>query len=947
VQYHVSPAPGSGYREPRAAFTSDAQRLSLDGDWRFRLVPSVEAVTEGFETDDFDDSAWDTLPVPSHWQLHGYGKPAYTNVRMPIPLEPPYVPDENPTGEYRREFRLESAWPRAVLRFEGVDSCFKVWFNGVELGHAKGSRLPSEFTVDGLLREGRNVVAVRVHQWSSGSYLEDQDMWWLSGIFRSVSLLAGPELEDFFVHADYDHYTGGGSVRVETSAPARLSIPELSLIDVPADQTHTFDAIEPWTAETPRLYRGELATGSERVPVRIGFRTVRVSDGLLTVNGRRVQFRGVNRHEWHPEHGRALPVEVMRHDILLMKQHNINAVRTSHYPPHPAFVDLCDELGLWVVDECDLETHAFQMVDWRGNPSDDPEWTDAMLDRMRRTVERDKNHPSVICWSLGNESGRGRNLADMAAWTRQRDPSRPIHYEHDYDSPHVDIYSRMYATHAEVEAIARRAEPPTEEPEHDAHRRGLPFILCEYAHAMGTGPGGLAEYQELFDTHPRCQGGFVWEWIDHGIQQSTSDGQIYFAYGGDFEEPVHDGNFVADGLLFPDRTPSPGLIEYKKVIEPVRITPTHTGVEIVNRYDYRDTRHLRFEWFAEEEGVRVGGGTLDVPPLETGQRTTVALPTMPHTTAETWVTVRAVLADDQPWADADHEVAWGQAQLVPARERSPHTAGKVHRGPLSLGPTVFDDTGQLRELGAIAVQGPTLQLWRAPTDNDRGHHGESVAMVWHGLGLDRLQHRLIGIAAHDDTLVVTTRVAPAGTDLGVLAAYEWRPDGQGVRLTVRADPVGPWPCPLPRIGVLLPIPSTLDNVRWYGRGPGEAYRDMCQAARVGRFDATVDELQTPYVFPQENGNRTDVRWATLANADGTGLRIDGHPTFDLAARRWSTEDLNRAGHTHELRDRGRLFVHIDHAHQGLGSASCGPGVLPQHRLLPVSATFTVTLTPLE
>jgi beta-galactosidase len=615
LPYYLDPAPGRGYLPPRAAFDSDASALVLDGDWRFRWSPRIPETD--FTDSGYADQDWATLPVPSHWQLRGYGQPAYTNVQYPFPVDPPFVPDENPTGDYRRGFTLPPDWPAgpAVLRFEGVDSCFKVWLNGVELGHATGSRLPVEFEVGELLRPGSNVLAVRVHQWSAASYLEDQDMWWLSGIFRSVTLLARPAagLPDFFVHADYDHVSGSGTLRVDVDVPATLTIPELGISDAPAGQPLALAAVQPWSAERPTLYEGELVTEGERVAVRIGFRTVRFDQGVLTVNGRPILLRGVNRHEWHPEHGRAVPLETMREDLLIMKRHNINAVRTSHYPPHPGFLALCDELGLWVIDECDLETHGFLFVEWRRNPSDDPAWAEALLDRMRRMVERDKNHPSVIGWSLGNESGAGANLAAMAAWAKNRDPSRFLHYEGDWDSRYVDVYSRMYATHAEVDAIGRGAEPVTEDPSADAHRRGLPFLQCEYGHAMGAGPGGLTEYQELFEKYQRIAGGFIWEWIDHGIAQVTEDGVRYFGYGGDFGEVVHDGNFVADGLLFPDRTPSPGLVEYKKVIEPVRITPGKNSVEIENRYDFADTAHLAFEWVAEAEGVQLRRGSLAVP----------------------------------------------------------------------------------------------------------------------------------------------------------------------------------------------------------------------------------------------------------------------------------------------------------------------------------------------
>jgi beta-galactosidase len=975
---HEDPRPSFGVLPPRAFGASDAPVLELSGAWRFRLSPRADG-DDGFAAPGFDDAGWATLPVPSHWQLHGHGAPAYTNVVYPFPVDPPRVPTDNPTGDHRLAFRLPADWPagRAVLRFEGVDSFFRVWLNGQELGSSAGSRLPVELdATEALRRGGDNLLAVRVHQWSAGSYLEDQDMWWLSGIFRPVRLLARPDggPEDWFVHAGYDHRTGSGTLRVDTDVPARLTVPELG-VDAAAGETVRVPAVAPWSAESPRLYDGLLASAGERVALRIGFRTVAVRDGLLTVNGRRVLFRGVNRHEFHPDLGRALPEAVMLQDVLLMKRHNLNAVRTSHYPPHPRFLELCDAYGLYVIDECDLETHGFEPLGWRGNPVDDARWREALVDRMARMVERDKNRPSVIMWSLGNESGAGRNLTAMADWARRRDPSRPLHYEGDRSCADVDVYSRMYATHAEVDRIGRRREEPLADPAVDARRRRLPFILCEYAHAMGNGPGGLTEYQELFERHPRCQGGFVWEWIDHGLRRRTADGREYFAYGGDFGEPLHDGNFVADGLLFPDRTPSPGLHELKKVVEPVRITPDPGGgVLVTNLYEVLDLSHLAFRWSLAEEGTEVATGPLAIPPLAPGDSATVPLPPLPATTRESWLTVQALLATDHPWAPAGHEIAWGQLQTTPPSpypgpthpgpRRSDPVPGRgprwgsvadpgagvrsvVHR-PLSVGPGTFDPgSGRLLRIGEVEVDGPRLDLWRAPTDNDRGHHGESVEVVWRRVGLHRLQHRVDQVALEDEELVVATRVAPAATDLGVHTTYRWSPVEGGLRLTVRTVPEGEWPCPLPRLGLRMAVPATLRQVEWFGRGPGEAYRDTGRAARVGRFALPAEALQTPYLYPQENGNRAEVRWATLTGPDGHGIRVEGDPTIDLTVRPWTSEQLDQARHPTDLVPGDRLWVNLDHAQHGIGSASCGPGVLPAHRLDPAPATFTVLLFPLR
>ncbi len=431
MSYLEDPGPGRGSLPPRAAFTSDAPALSLNGTWRFRLSPSLAAAPAGVEGDEFDDSAWDELAVPSLWQLHGHGRPAYTNVRYPFPVDPPHVPSDNPTGDHRLRFDLPPDWPAgsAVLRFDGIDSCGRIWLNGTELGITQGSRLPSEFEVGPLLRPGGNVLVVRVHQWSAGSYLEDQDMWWLSGIFRAVTLLARPDggIGDYWVRADYDHTTGLGTVRVETGQDVVLDLPELGVVGHPAGEPLELP-VEPWSAETPRLYEGTLSTAAEQVRVRIGFRTITISEGQLQVNGRRLLLRGVNRHEHDPRTGRVVSPETALADVLLMKRHNVNAVRTSHYPPDPAFLELCDTHGLWVIDECDLETHGFEPLGWAGNPSGDPRWAEAYLDRMRRTVERDKNRPSVILWSLGNESHTGDNLARMAEWVRRPrpDPADPL-----------------------------------------------------------------------------------------------------------------------------------------------------------------------------------------------------------------------------------------------------------------------------------------------------------------------------------------------------------------------------------------------------------------------------------------------------------------------------------------------------------------------------------------
>lgn len=985
MRYLETISTGYGALPPRAYPATDAARLSLNGIWRFRLTPTADAPVD-FADPAFADSGWDESAVPSHWPLQrrdgSWGNPIYTNVHYPIPVDPPYVPTDNPTGDHRLTFDLPDGWPGgdAVLRFDGIDSCGRIWLNGVELGVTFGSRLPSEFPVGPLLRPTGNVLAVRVHQWSAGTYVEDQDMWWLPGIFRDVTLLARPAggLSDVRVHAGYDHRTGLGTLRVDTAAGAVLTCPELGLSGAPAADVFELP-VTPWTAETPHLYRVEVATAAERAVVAVGFRTVVIEDGLFKVNGRPVLFRGVNRHEFDPDHGRVVSEELMRADLQLMKQHNINAVRASHYPPHPRFLDLCDELGMWVIDECDLETHGFGENGWRRNPTADPAWRDALVDRAVRMVARDRNHPSIVMWSLGNEAGVGDNLAHMAAAIRGLDDTRPLHYEGDRECRHTDVYSRMYADHAEVELIGRGEEPPLDDPALDARRRAMPFLQCEYAHAMGNGPGGLHEYQQLFERYDRLHGGFVWEWIDHGIRTRTVDGREFHAYGGDFGEELHDGNFICDGLVFPDRTPSPGLVEYKKVIEPVRITDAGDGAFVIeNRHDFADLTGLTLRWTYEIDGVTWGSGDLPCPKLVAGGSETLALPALdlPDQPGEAWWTVSALLAADTAWAPAGHEIAWGQspaASVPAAARRSPAAASRpvAAAEPAAINGTGvaalaldslapistraagtpagfaapraarFDERGRLVEACGIALVAPRVDLWRAPTDND----AHALAAQWRRVGLHRVHEKVVDVNSDADALTVRTRVAPAAVDTGLLVTYRWSEAGDTLRLQLDVTPDGVWTVPLPRLGLRLGVPAAYDQVTWFGRGPGEAYADTRLAARVGRFATTVDAMQTPYVYPQENGARLDVRWATITDVAGAGLRIEADPRFQLTTRRWTSEQLDAARHRTDLVPGDHVWINVDLAQHGIGSNSCGPAVLGRHALPAHPASLTVLLRP--
>ncbi|HEY9292587.1 MAG TPA: glycoside hydrolase family 2 TIM barrel-domain containing protein [Microlunatus sp.] len=940
--------PAVGTLPPRARFSSSLGEQSLNGDWRFRLSPSLPTAPTGIEVEDYDDSAWDTLAVPSSWPMHGHGAPAYTNVQYPFPLDPPFPPDENPIGDHRLTFDADAALlDGAVLRFDGIDNIADVWLNGELLGTTRGSRLMSEFDVSQLLRPSGNVLVVRVAQWSATSYLEDQDMWWLPGIFRDVTLLARPRqaIRDIFVHADYADQLGTLRIDVDAELPAEIAIDELGVVAAAGEQVEVGNVIG-WTAEQPKLYLAKISTELETVEIKIGFRTVTVADSQILINSQPIMFRGVNRHEHHPDLGRVVPRSVVESELRLMKQHNINAIRTSHYPPHPVLLELADELGFYVIDECDLETHGFGMNKWRNNPVDDPTWQPALVERMTKTVHRDKNHPSVLIWSLGNECGTGDNLRVMAETARTIDPSRLIHYEGDWASTYVDMYSRMYAPVDEVQKIGEKTEDPLDDADADAHRRNLPFVLCEYIHAMGNGPGGMSEYQELFDRYPRLVGGFVWEWLEHGIRQTTEDGQEYFGYGGDFGEEVHDGNFVIDGLVSADREPRPGLIDLKKVYEPVAIELDQAWrtITITNKYAFSDLDHLRLDWAAEDADGRYAAGVLAPVEVGAGEQVTATLPAQIAAAARPGavLTVTARLAKDTNWATEGHEIAWGQAGSVAATSQPVSGTSPVVRedGVLTLGPARFDAfTGRLINLSGAQVDGPRLNLWRAPTDNDNGmdHRAKRRDSAgWQRVRLDKLRGRLVSLTELEDDhghgLQVTTRYAAPSYDRHVDVITTWRSDGARISLQATLRTEGEWSPSWARIGLDFVLDGEYDAVAWAGSGPGQKYPDTGQHARLGYFASSVADLQVPYVRPQENGSRWAQRLTvTGADQDLTIVADDG---FAFAARPWSQQVLAAAEHTFDLTPDGRLHLTIDHRQHGIGTASCGPGVLPAYRLDP-------------
>ncbi|MEO5832336.1 MAG: glycoside hydrolase family 2 TIM barrel-domain containing protein [Nakamurella sp.] len=948
--------------------------MSLNGPWQFTVHASdpVDAGIPAFACADFDTTGWSAISVPGHWVLQGHGSPIYTNVRYPFPIDPPYVPDENPTGDYRLVFTVPSdvaATERVRLRFDGVESLATVWLNGEEIGWFTGSRLPTEFDVTDHFVAGDNVLAVRVNQWSAASYLEDQDQWWLPGIFRDVTLLGRPAggVEDADVTADFDPDTGTGTLTVEVigTYPVTVSLPELGLTQTwsgPGDAAPLqVGVVQAWSAETPRIYDLTLASPGETVALRVGFRRIEIIRDRLLVNGRPLTFRGVNRHESHPDLGRVFDEAFVVRDLHLMKRHHINAIRFAHQPPHPRNLELCDELGFWVVGECDLETHGFSDIDWQDNPSDDPQWRPALLDRIARTVERDKNHPCVVLWSLGNESGTGRNLAEMAAWVHDRDPSRPVHYEGDYDGAYTDVYSRMYPTLEEIRSLCDQQTMPVYEtgPAEGARQRARPFVLCEYAHAMGNGPGALADYEELIDRYDRLHGGFVWEWRDHGLRTHTPEGIEFFGYGGDFGEKVHDGTFIMDGLVLSDGTPSPALAELAAVWVPVRLTFDGSDLVVENRRHSRGTQDLMLTWTLDADGVAVDDGSLPLPEIAPGGSARIALPapSLAVGPGERWLIVSASLTGDEPWAEAGFVVSTAQRRVAEAVPRRVATDAAV------LAAATFGSDGSLTSWRGLAVRGPQLELWRAPTENDRlagqgsyetadpaltNGRGDpkapSSASRWYTRGLDRLRHRILSVEESTTGRVQRVRTMAAAGGVGVDSAFTWTARADGLHLRCVVVPFGAWDCTWPRLGVRFDLPASVaeGDVSWFGTGPRESYSDSSAAARVGRFRSALDDLDVVYARPQETGHRPGLRDLQVGPLTiATVVRQGRRPGFQLS--RHTAQDLSVAGHPHELPTSENVYLYLDLAQHGLGSRSCGPDVLPRHALWPQAGEFEIVL----
>lgn len=980
----------------------------LNGNWKFHYAKSPAAVPAAFYKKDYTVDDWDTIAVPSHWQLKGYGHPHYTNVAYPFQVDPPHIPNENPTGSYKRYFYVPEEWKafRTLLRFEGVDNSFHVWVNGQEVGFNKGSRLPVEFDISPYLKAGENSLSVCVYQWSDSTYLEDQDMWWLSGIFRDVYLIARPvaTIRDFYLQAVLDEQYKDGllTINLEFNAAEAQMLKNRKITYALLDRnlqivqgiSGEINEIEKnqeikaviknpltWTAETPDLYHviltvvDENGTSLEVLTQKIGFRTVELKNGLFLINGVPIKFKGVNRHDHHPDLGRAVTLEDMEKDIQLMKQGNINAVRSAHYPNDPRFYTLCDEYGLYVMNEADLETHGFELIGDVNFLSDDPTWEKAYVDRMERMVERDKNHPSIVLWSLGNESGSGCNHEAMADWLNQTYPSLLIHHEgatkklfeaeqYHLDSPISAVNSTMYSELALLEQLGAISN----------HQK--PHIVCEYGHAMGNGPGALKEYWDLFYRYPRMQGGFIWEWSDHGLRQKTESGEEFYAYGGDFGDQPNDHNFVIDGLMQPDRTPSPAYYELKKVMEPVKIKEINLekGVFLItNRYDFQSLDHLILSWSVRIEENILQSGYLPITGIESGESKKVVIPFdslsgFLSQYGDIWVDLAVISAVQTNWAMQGHEVAFEQFRKEKnskIQKNINHLVSPKKAGPLYSKETAtmlcltgtnftlrFDkNTGQLTSWTyddqLLMKKGPELNFWRAMTNND--HRSERM---WKEYGMDSLQQRTDSFNwqfsknQKSAEITVTKRIGPPMLAWGINTkiVYTLWQSGE-LAIEVKGEPLMNHPPTFPRIGVELVLPEVFDRVKWNGRGPRENYPDTKEAGRFGVYKSKIEELSFGYIYPQENGNRSDIEWLAVMNQNGKGLWISGTTPFNFSARHYTQKNLDEAQHTYDLKKTKEVYFYLDKQQNGIGSASCGPDVLAKYQLAAEAFEFDVVFKP--
>ncbi len=977
--------------------------MLLNGLWKFKYFNHPAYVPETYFMPEYDDALWDTLPVPSNWQLHGYDIPVYTNVAYPIPVDPPNIPEANPVGCYRRVFLVDSTWKdlKTVLHFGGVSIAFTVYVNGKEVGYSQGSHMPSEFDITPYLHIGENCLSVEVYKWAATSYIEDQDYWRMSGIFREVYLYATQKkhIKDYRIQSllDVTYKNGILDVEIDTEGvddhdamTMVLALYETSTqliwetsLDVmqgKAKQKHNIENVKTWNAETPNLYQMVISmknNSGEVIDIRrqtVGFRSVQIQNGQVLVNGISVKFKGVNRHDTHPERGYAVTREDMLEDILLMKQHNINMVRSSHYPNDPYWYELCNLYGMYCMDEADLETHGF--VRNEGIPNNGigqalginhlKEWEAAFVDRAKRMVQRDKNQPSILFWSLGNESGYGSNHDAMAAYIRSVDTTRPIHYESAGEATVVDMVSVMYPS---VDTVIAEGERKDEK---------RPYFICEFIHSMGNSMGNQQEYFDAIYKYDRLVGGCIWEWADHGLSRQDEQKGSWFAYGGDFGDEPNDLKFCIDGMVYPDRRPHTGLLEFKQVIAPIKVTDIDGEkgiIKVENRYDFLDLTHINMHWELLEDGQVILKGSVDDLSILPHHAEHIHLPYNLEEIGEIecdyhlntyFTSKKPMMFTDDIYEVYRHQIeikASGLIANVRHNEKIYFSSEKENRFELVLTgkdfEIIFDKVyGVLSSIKIEGIEtleeGLTENFFRAPTDNDeKGWVGreDCPAGLWRKAGLDKLSRNVKSVeikkSEHQVHIQVEANFAKTSEYIAFETTMNYYIQGNGrIDVAMATRPLLEIDM-LPRIGVMFKMKSGFDQLRWYGRGPHESYSDKKESALVGIYQGRVDDQFEPYIIPQENGNKTDTRWQSLVDENGVGIMIVAKEHMDFSVMHYDLKNLVEATHTYELKQVPETLVMIDYGQSGLGNGSCGPDQLEAYKLKPKNTVFEFVILPIH
>ena len=980
-----------GCEEPRAyyiPFDSENATLSerretsalfksLCGTWDFKWYPDI-TYTEGTDVPVFPSEGADKLDVPMNWQAavgKGYDVPNYTNVNYPIPVDPPHVPDNNPCGLYRRFFTVTEDMlenKTVYLNFEGVDSCFYLWVNDVFACYSQVSHMTTEVNVTDLLKAGKNEIKVLVFKWCDGTYLEDQDMWRMSGIFREVYLLFRNKAHivdiDIKNKISFDMKEADISVNLSLTAKAQVSAslyaPDGTFITshkkTAKNISFTFMLDNPilWNHETPNLYNIVFSCGGEFIRIPVGIKRLEVIDRTIFINGKKVKAKGVNRHDSHPLLGHATPYEHFLNDLMIMKRHNVNTIRTSHYPNDPRFTELCDKFGFYVVDETDIEAHGFTNVGNWSRISDDPAWEEAYVDRVKRMYQRDKNHVCIIMWSLGNESGYGCNQRAMTAYLRKNDTSRLIHYEgaashytSGKENPEAtDVESRMYTHPNDIKKYV------------DNKDYTQPYFLCEYAHAMGNGPGGLKEYWELFESRDSIFGGCIWEFTDHSVALKQKDGSLHFTYGGDFGDVPNDGNFCVDGLVYPDRRIHNGFLEVKQAYAPVTaeaIDLTAGKVKIINKKYFTSAEDISLNWKVEVEGNVVQSGVIPSLSIKDEASLDYILPyDLKNITGNAYLNLSFCTNTALPWADTGYEVSFVQMKLpVPsAKKQLPKSVYPVvteetdSAFTVTVGETVYTFCKKCGLVSGICDNGKDMivsplrpTVWRAPTDNDM-----YIKNKWKEAGFDRETVKCYGIkvkSSADKAVIVSEISLCAAAKLPFVKAkitYTVASDGS---LTVTTDAENLASVYLPRFGFEIVMPENSEQFAYFGYGPQESYSDKFIACRMGLFKGNVSDNIEHYIYPQENCSHYNTLYATVTSIAGHGLHFDTESSFTFRASHYSAKMLTEATHDYMLSPASETFVTIDYKQSGLGTNSCGSLPDEKYRLNEKNFTFSFTITP--